>query len=255
MPLLAQGLRGRSDRPRAMVAYNLLLSIFPLALIALFVAGPRAALARSWQRSVIDDARSDLPDRRAEHAGRGRPAAAAVLDHGRHRRRWSPRCGSAPPSGARWTPRSAASTTCRAARGCARSCSASGCSFVVLLFIAASVAVPTVQALAVSGAERPAVRPRRRPRPRLLRRDRGRPAGPLRRAVHHLRGGAEGRDPVALRVAGRARRDARDGRRRRDVPAVPARTSRPCGSGRARLRADRARLVLRAGADRARAAR
>ena len=29
----------------AMVAYNLLLSIFPLALIALFVAGPGAALA------------------------------------------------------------------------------------------------------------------------------------------------------------------------------------------------------------------
>ena len=34
----------------AMVAYNLLLSIFPLALIALFVAGRVLRIARSWRR-------------------------------------------------------------------------------------------------------------------------------------------------------------------------------------------------------------
>ncbi len=112
----------------SMVAYNLLLSIFPIALVALFVAG-RVLRSADVQESVLLDLERLFPQRGRVDAERGGAAAAGVLDHHRDRRRWSPRSGSRPRSGARSTPRSAGSTTGRAAPGCARSSSRSGCSW------------------------------------------------------------------------------------------------------------------------------
>ena len=206
-----------------MVAYNLLLSIFPLALIALFVAG-RVLRSPELAASVLDDLQHDLPDAppRARWLERCR-SAAAVLDRRSASSRSSPRCGSAPRSGARWTPRSAASTTCRAARGCARSCSASGCSSWCWCSSPRASRCRRVQALLVSSAQRPAVRPRRRrAASSTARRSLRRPGDAVRRAVHHLPARAQGRDPVDA-ACGRARSARRSRwRRRLRVPALPA---------------------------------
>ena len=99
---------------------------------------------------------------------------------------------------------------------------------------------------------RSAVRPRRRPRCHLLRRDHRRPAGALPGALHHLHGRAQGRHPVVVRVAGRTGRDARDGHRRRHLPDLPVERLDAADRDERGLRADRARLVLPPGADRPR---
>ena len=234
----------------AMVAYNLLLSIFPLALIALFVAG-RVLRSPELAASVINDARTIFPT-----------AAQSTLVEGvRRLQQSSTTVGIVALVSSLWVGASfwgALDTAfCRIYHLPCRSWVRQklfgfGMLFVVLIFIAASVAVPTVQSLAVSGAKDLPFGLGRRARPRLLRRDRGRPADPLRRAVHHLRGGAQGRDPVVLRVAGRARGDGRDGHRRRHLPAVSLEHLDPEDRDERGLRADRARLVLRAGAGRAR---
>ena len=110
----------------AMVAYNLILSVFPLALVALFVAG--RVLVVGGRRVVGGRGpRAHLPATRPS-----RPCSTGCAACASRRPRWgswrsSPRCGSRARSGARSTPRSAASTTASAARGCGRSCSASGC--------------------------------------------------------------------------------------------------------------------------------
>ena len=136
-PLLAQGLRGQPHRPGGDGRLQPAAVDLPARADRAVRRRPRAALARSSQASVLARPAADLPDRGREHADRRRPRAlqqssttvgiVALV---------AARCGSAPRSGARWTRRSAASTTCRAAPGCARSCSRSGCSCVVLLFIA-----------------------------------------------------------------------------------------------------------------------
>jgi hypothetical protein len=102
----------------SMVAYNLLLSIFPLALVALFIAG-RVLRSADVQESVLLDLEQLFPQ------------AAGGCRSLRRRSgswRWWPRSGSPPRSGAPWTRRSAGSTTGRAGAGCARSCSRSACS-------------------------------------------------------------------------------------------------------------------------------
>ena len=69
----------------AMVAYNLLLSIFPLALISLFVAG-RVLRSPELAASVIADARTIFPTAAESTLRRRHPAPAGGLDDGRHRR-------------------------------------------------------------------------------------------------------------------------------------------------------------------------
>ena len=69
----------------SMVAYNLLLSIFPVALVALFVAG-RVLRSSELQDSVRARPPAAVPEAAESHAERRRPAAAGVLDHRRDRR-------------------------------------------------------------------------------------------------------------------------------------------------------------------------
>jgi membrane protein len=135
----------------AMVAYNLLLSIFPLALIALFVAG-RVLRSPELAASVINDARTIFPT-----------AAQSTLVEGvRRLQQSSTTVGIVALVSALWVGASfwgALDTAfCRIYHLPCRSWVRQklfgfGMLFVVLIFIAASVAVPTVQALAVSGAE------------------------------------------------------------------------------------------------------
>jgi YihY family inner membrane protein len=134
----------------AMVAYNLLLSIFPLALIALFVAG-RVLRSPELAASVINDARTIFPT-----------AAQSTLVEGvRRLQQSSTTVGIVAIVSSLWVGASfwgALDTAfCRIYHLPCRSWIRQklfgfGMLFVVLIFIAASVAVPTVQSLAVSGA-------------------------------------------------------------------------------------------------------
>ena len=110
----------------SMVAYNLLLSIFPVALVALFVAGRDPALDRAAglgaarPPAAVPAARPRRTLERRRSTGCRRPRRPAASS------RSSPRSGSRPRSGARSTRRSARSTTAAAGAGCARSCSSIG---------------------------------------------------------------------------------------------------------------------------------
>ena len=123
---------------------------------------------------------------------------------------------------------------------------------VVLVFIAASVIVPTVQSLLVTGAQ-----------------DLPFGLGDQRDLVYWATialglvilfvalcityfGGAQGRDPVGLRVAGGAGGDDRRRHPRLRVPGLPVDDLDAADRHQRGLRADRAGVVLRAGADRAR---
>jgi YihY family inner membrane protein len=134
-----------------MVAYNLLLSIFPLALIALFVAG-RVLRSPELAASVINDARTIFPT-----------AAQSTLVEGvRRLQQSSTTVGIVALVSSLWVGASfwgALDTAfCRIYHLPCRSWVRQklfgfGMLFVVLIFIAASVAVPTVQSLAVSSAK------------------------------------------------------------------------------------------------------
>jgi membrane protein len=134
----------------AMVAYNLLLSIFPLALIALFVAG-RVLRSPELAASVVNDARTIFPT-----------AAQSTLVEGVKRlQQSSTTVGIVALVSSLWVGASfwgALDTAfCRIYHLPCRTWVRQklfgfGMLAVVLVFIAASVAVPTVQALAVSGA-------------------------------------------------------------------------------------------------------
>ena len=125
--VLRQGVHGQPDRPRRDGR---------LQPAALDLPGRADRALRGRPGALLAGARA---------VGAGRPAGAVPERHRRRRcrrrcarsaarrrpsgsSRSSPACGSPRRSGARWTPRSAASTACRAAPGCARSSSASGCS-------------------------------------------------------------------------------------------------------------------------------
>jgi membrane protein len=135
----------------AMVAYNLLLSIFPLALIALFVAG-RVLRSPELAASVINDARTIFPT-----------AAQSTLVEGvRRLQQSSTTVGIVAIVSSLWVGASfwgALDTAfCRIYHLPCRSWVRQklfgfGMLFVVLIFIAASVAVPTVQSIAASGAK------------------------------------------------------------------------------------------------------
>jgi membrane protein len=135
----------------AMVAYNLLLSIFPLALIALFVAG-RVLRSPELAASVIADARTIFPT-----------AAQSTLVEGiRRLQQSSTTVGIVAVVSSLWVGASfwgALDTAfCRIYHLPCRSWVRQklfgfGMLAVVLVFIAASVTVPTVQALATSSAK------------------------------------------------------------------------------------------------------
>ena len=135
----------------AMVAFNLLLSIFPLALIALFVAG-RVLESPELAASVIADARTIFPT-----------AAQSTLTEGiRRLQQSSTTVGIVAVVSSLWVGASfwgALDTAfCRIYHLPCRTWVRQklfgfGMLGVVLLFIAASVFVPTVQALAVHSAE------------------------------------------------------------------------------------------------------
>ncbi|MGH2967836.1 MAG: YihY/virulence factor BrkB family protein [Solirubrobacteraceae bacterium] len=133
-----------------MVAYNLLLSLFPFALVALFVAG-RVLRSEELQVSVLLDLKRIFPT-----------AAESTLSEGvRRLQETSTTVGIVALVGAIWFGSSfwgALDTAfCRIYRCECRTwvqqkLFALGMLGVVLLFVAATVAVPFVQALLVSGA-------------------------------------------------------------------------------------------------------
>jgi YihY family inner membrane protein len=134
-----------------MVAYNLLLSVFPFALVALFVAG-RVLRSEELQTSVLLDLQRIFPT-----------AAESTLSEGiRRLQETSTTVGIAAFVGSIWFGSSfwgALDTAfCRIYRCECRGwvqqkIFAVGMLVVVLLFVAATVIVPTIQALLVSGAE------------------------------------------------------------------------------------------------------
>jgi membrane protein len=135
----------------AMVAYNLLLSIFPLALIALFVAG-RVLRSPELAASVIADARTIFPT----------AAESTLVDGIRRLQEASTTVGIVAVVSSLWVGASfwgALDTAfCRIYQLPCRSWVRQklfgfGMLIVVLIFIAASVLVPTVQSLAVSGVQ------------------------------------------------------------------------------------------------------
>src|SRR4029450_7878990 len=135
----------------AMVAYNLLLSIFPLALIALFVAG-RVLRSPELAASVINDARTIFPT-----------AAQSTLVEGvRRLQQSSTTVGIVALVSSLWVGASfwgALDTAfCRIYKLPCRTWVRQklfgfGMLVIILMFMAASVAVPTVQSLLLSGAE------------------------------------------------------------------------------------------------------
>ena len=135
----------------AMVAYNLLLSIFPLALISLFVAS-RVVRSPELAASVIQDARTIFPT----------AAESTLVDGIRRLQESSTTVGIVAVVSSLWVGASfwgALDTAfCRIYHRPCRTwvhqkLFGFGMLAVVLVFIAASVAVPTVQALLASSAE------------------------------------------------------------------------------------------------------
>ena len=233
-----------------MVAYNLLLSIFPLALISLFVAG-RVLRSPELAASVIADARTIFPT----------AAESTLVDGIRRVQEASTTVGIVALVSSLWVGASfwgALDTAfCRIYHLPCRTWVRQklfgfGMLAVVLVFIAASVAVPTVQALLASGAE-----------------DLPFGLAGTRDLVYWATiglglvvlfgalcitycGRAQGPDPVAGRLAGRARGDDRHRPRRRDLPRLPVEHLDAADRHQRGVRPDRAGVVLRPGADRAR---
>jgi YihY family inner membrane protein len=135
----------------SMVAYNLLLSIFPLALVALFVAG-RVLRSPELADSVISDARTIFPT----------AAESTLVDGVRRLQETSTTVGVVAVVSSIWVGASfwgALDTAfCRIYSLPCRSWVRQklfgfGMLFVVLAFIVATVAVPTLQALLASSAK------------------------------------------------------------------------------------------------------
>jgi YihY family inner membrane protein len=133
-----------------MVAYNLLLSIFPFALVVLFIAG-RVLRSEELQVSLLEDLQRIFPT-----------AADSTLSEGiRRLQETSPTVGIAALVASVWFGSSfwgALDTAfcriyhCECRTWVQQKVFALGMFLVVFLFVAATVAVPTIQALLVSGA-------------------------------------------------------------------------------------------------------
>jgi hypothetical protein len=130
-----------------MVAYNLLLSIFPFALVVAVHRRPRAALGGALGVAARRPA-ADLPDGRRHDALGGHPPPPADVDDRRHRRdrrRDLVRLVLLGRDGHRVLPH----LPLRVPHLGAAEGFALGMFAVVFLFVAATVIVPTVQALLV----------------------------------------------------------------------------------------------------------
>ncbi len=134
----------------AMVAYNLLLSVFPLALVALFVAG-QVLSSEDVEASVVDDLQRLFPA----------AAESTLIDGLRRVRESSTTVGIVAVVAATWFSSSfwgALDTAfCRIYRRECRSwvrqkLFALGMLAVVLVFFVASVAIPALQGVVVNGA-------------------------------------------------------------------------------------------------------
>jgi len=133
-----------------MVAYNLLLSIFPFALVVLFIAG-RVLRSQELQASLLADLQRIFPT-----------AADSTLSEGiRRLQETSPTVGIAALVASVWFGSSfwgALDTAfcriyhCECRSWVQQKVFALGMFLVVLLFVAVTVSVPTIQALLVSGA-------------------------------------------------------------------------------------------------------
>jgi membrane protein len=135
----------------AMVAYNLLLSVFPLALVALFIAG-RILSSENIEASVVDDLQRLFPA----------AAESTLIDGLRRVRDSSTTAGIVALVAATWFSSSfwgALDTAfCRIYHRECRSwvrqkAFALGMLGVVLLFFVASVAIPALQGVVVNGTE------------------------------------------------------------------------------------------------------
>ena len=135
----------------AMVAYNLMLSVFPLALVALFVAG-RVLASEDVEASVVADLRRLFPE----------AADSTLLDGLRRVRQSSTTVGIVAVVAATWFSCSfwgALDTAfCRIYHRECRSWVSQklfglGMLAVVLLFFAASVSIPALQGIVIRGAE------------------------------------------------------------------------------------------------------
>jgi membrane protein len=134
----------------SMVAYNLLLSVFPFALVALFIAG-RVLRSEELQASVLADLKRIFPT-----------AAESTLSEGvRRLQQTSPTVGIAAVVASIWfgsTFWGALDTAfcriyqCECRRWVQQKLFAVGMFAIVLIFVAVTVMVPTVQALITSGA-------------------------------------------------------------------------------------------------------
>jgi membrane protein len=134
----------------SMVAYNLLLSVFPFALVALFIAG-RVLRSEELQASVLSDLKRIFPS-----------AAESTLSEGiRRLERTSPTVGIVAVVASIWfgsTFWGSLDTAfcriyhCECRKWVQQKLFAVGMFAIVLLFVAVTVMVPTVQALITSGA-------------------------------------------------------------------------------------------------------
>ena len=194
----------------AMVAYNLMLSVFPLALVALFVAG-RVLASEDIEASVVDDLQRLFPD----------AADSTLVDGLRRVRESSTTVGIVAVIAATWFSCAfwgALDTAfCRIYHRECRSWVRQklfglGMLLVVMLFFVATVSIPALQALVVVEHGGPAAGARRGARAGLRGDARWRPAAAVRDPLPRLLARAARTDPLALRLARRARRAGRDGR-------------------------------------------
>ena len=214
----------------AMVAYNLILSVLPLALVALFVAG-RILSSEDVEASVVEDLERLFPQ----------AAQSTLLDGLQRVQESSTTVGILAVIAAVWFSSSfwgALDTAfChiyhRECRSWVRQkLFALGMLAVVLLFFVASVSIPAVQGIVVRGSRDLPFGLGDGRGDRLLPDAGRRPADALRAPLPRLLARAARPDPVALRLAGRGRRGARD----RASWTTPSRSTSPtsarCGSAR-----------------------
>ena len=208
----------------AMVAYNLMLSVFPLALVALFVAG-RVLASEDVEASVVDDLRRLFPE----------AADSTLLDGLRRVRQSSTTVGIVAVVAATWFSGSfwgALDTAfCRIYHRECRSWVRQklfglGMLAVVLLFFAASVSIPALQGFVVRGTEDLPLGLGERARAGVRALARRRPRAAVRGPVPRLLARAARQHRVALHLARRARRAGRDGRSSTTASRCTSRTSR-----------------------------
>ena len=215
----------------AMVAYNLMLSVFPLALVALFVAG-RILASEDIEASVVDDLQRLFPE----------AAESTLLDGLRRVRDSSTTVGIVAIVAAIWFSSSfwgALDTAfCRIYHRECRSWVRQklfglGMLVVVLLFFVASVSIPALQGARRRGTGGPAARARRGARARVRAVARRRPRACCSGSSASSTGACRaGSIPWRCIWPGALGALVAMGDRRLRLPAVPLQRHRRCASAR-----------------------